>query len=84
MICCVTAFTEYVALMDWQRMLALSIVAITALIMAWGWVRRRKFTLGRETHCGCGSGGGSGGNVGKSIVFRARKGERPEVLVQMK
>jgi hypothetical protein len=67
--------------MDWQQVSALAIVAATAGIFAWSRFRRRKFDFKRDTHCGCG-----GGNEGEksSIVFHARKGEKPEVIIKIK
>ena len=68
--------------MDWQQLVALLIVATAAALLVWSRVRRRKFQFGRDTHCGCSSPGGAASQ--SSIVFHARKGERPRVLVKMK
>jgi hypothetical protein len=68
--------------MDWQALVSLLIVAATAGLLLWGRVRRRKFSFQRATHCGCASISVSAPQ--NSIIFRARKGERPEVLVKMK
>jgi hypothetical protein len=68
--------------MDWQQTAALAIVAVTAGIFLWQKFRRRKFSFARDTHCGC---SGAGGPATKSsIVFHARKGERPEVIMKIK
>lgn len=67
--------------MDWQQVASLLIVAVAAILLAWGRLRRRKFSLARDTHCGC-AGGGSGGTQG-SIVYHARKGERPQVIMKL-
>lgn len=68
--------------MDWQQLVALGIVAVTAAMLLWGRVRRRKFSFERQTHCGgCAAGHPSPQH---SIVFRARKGERPRIIVRMK
>jgi hypothetical protein len=68
--------------MDWQQLVSLVIVAATAgLLLARG-LRRRKFSFGRDTHCGC-AGANAGGTQG-SILFHARKGQRPEVVVKMR
>ena len=69
--------------MDWQQVSALAIVAVTAGIFAWQRVRRRRFKNFRDTHCGCSGGGGDNVERG-SIVFHARKGGRPEIIVKMK
>ena len=68
--------------MDWQQVIALVIVAATAGIFAWSKFRRRKPSFGHDGHCGC-----SGANQPaekSSIVFHARKGERPQIVVKMK
>lgn len=68
--------------MDWQQVSALGIVVATAGIFIWNKFRRRKFSFKHDTHCGC-----SGANetpTKSSIVFHARKGERPQVTVKMK
>ena len=69
--------------MDWQEATALLIVSATAAAFAWTRFRRkRKFDFARDTHCGCGSSHQAGASG--SIVYRARKGERPQVIVKMK
>ena len=69
--------------MDWQTTTALAVVAGTAgVFLAKAWPRRRKFSFERDTHCGCGTAGEGGGR--NSVVFRARKGERAQVIVRMK
>ena len=68
--------------MDWQQPIALLIVATAAALLVWARARRRKFRFGRDTHCGCSTPVGSTSQ--SSIVFHARKGERPHVLVKMK
>jgi hypothetical protein len=66
--------------MDWQQLLSLVIVAAAAGMLLAGGLRRRKFSFGR-THCGCARAASTG--VQGSIVFHARKGQRPEVIVKM-
>ena len=68
--------------MDWQQLIALAIVATTAGIFAWRKWRPRKTMLGPGGHCGCG--GANQPPEKSSIVFRARKGERPQVTVKLK
>ncbi len=68
--------------MDWQQAAALCIVTVTAALFLRSRFQRRKFSFERDTHCGC-SGSHSSGSK-NSIVFRRRKGERPEILVKMK
>ena len=79
---CATGISGYLANMDWQQLLSLSIVAAAAVLLVGSKFRRRKFSFERDTHCGCSAGSQSGPQ--NSIVFRARKGERPEVLVKMR
>jgi hypothetical protein len=71
-----------VPLMDWQEVIALGIVTATALVFAGRRLRRRKFSLQRDTHCGCSANAVT--SPPPSIIFRARKGERPQVVVKMK
>ena len=69
-------------LMEWQQLSALLIVALAAGLLVWGRLRPRRFQFDRDTHCGCGS---TSGPVSRSsIVFHARKGEQPRVVVKMK
>jgi hypothetical protein len=68
--------------MNWQQAIALAVVAVVAGLFLRGCLRRRKFSFARDTHCGCSS---TGRSVDKSsIVFHARKGERPAVTVKMR
>jgi hypothetical protein len=66
--------------MDWQQVVSLLIVAATASLFIGARFRRRKFSLERDTHCGCASEGGPASK--SSIVFHARKGERPQIIVK--
>jgi hypothetical protein len=66
--------------MDWQQSVSLMIVATAALLLLVAKLRRRKFGL--ERHCGCAAISQSAPPQG-SIIFRARKGQRPEVVVRM-
>jgi hypothetical protein len=68
--------------MDWQEILALSIVAVTAAIFLRNKFRPKKFSFQRDTHCGCSSPSQSA--PGHSIVFHARKGERGQIIMKMK
>jgi hypothetical protein len=72
----------YVWGVNWQQLVSLTVVGITAGIMVYRRVRPRKFALARATHCGCSSAGRS--NPANTVVFRARRGERPQVLFKMK
>ena len=68
--------------MAFQEIAALAIVAMTAAAFAWSRFRPRKFSFARDTHCGCASPALT--TPRHSIVFHARKGGRPSVLVKMK
>jgi hypothetical protein len=68
--------------MNWQQAVSLAIVALAGGLFLRGQFHRRKFSFERDTHCGCSAHGQSG--TKSSIVFHARKGERPEVVVKMK
>ena len=67
--------------MDWQQLVSLLIVAFTAVLLLGRKFRRRRFSFQRDTHCGCSAVPQAAPR--NSIVFRARKGHRPEVLVKM-
>jgi hypothetical protein len=64
--------------MDWQRIASLGIVAVTAGAFIRAKLRTRKFSFERDTHCGCSSPSGTK----NSIVFHARKGQRPQIIVK--
>jgi hypothetical protein len=72
----------YLAQVDWQQIVSLVIVGVAAGALLWGKFRPRKFSLQRDTHCGCASVNGS--TPQSSIVFRARRGERPQITLKMK
>jgi hypothetical protein len=82
MICCVGRVWGYVASMDWQQLVSLTVVGFAVVLMARGRFRRRKFSFERDTHCGCVAVPDSSSQ--SSIVFHARKGSRPEVVVRMR
>jgi hypothetical protein len=69
--------------MDWQQLVSLVIVGATAAVLLWSRFRRRKFNLGRNAGCGCYAVSHSAISQ-QRVVFRARKGERPQVIIQMK
>jgi hypothetical protein len=72
----------YVGPVNWQQVLSLLIVAVAATALLWGRFRRRKFRFGQATACGCVSNASPAAQP--AIIFRARKGERPQVHVKMK
>jgi hypothetical protein len=68
------------AIVDWQQLAALGIVGLTACAFVAARLRRRRFSLQRDTACGCGSAPNLG--VPQSICYSARKGERPKITVK--
>jgi len=73
------------AVMDWQQSVSLVIVAAAGVLLLAGRLRRRRqFSFHRDTHCGCAAMPQSGPQSSSSIVFRARKGQRPQVLLKMR
>ena len=66
--------------MDWQQITALAVVAATIGIFVWTKTRRRKFSFEHDTHCGCASGTEAGART--SLVFSARKGHRPKIIIK--
>jgi hypothetical protein len=68
--------------MDWQQLVSLAIVASATVLLVRSKFRRRKFSFARATHCGCAA--VPAFSPQSSIVFRARKGARPEVRVKMR
>ena len=70
------------AMMDWQQPVSLGIVFAAAALLFSSKLRRRKFDFQRATHCGCQPVHQSAPQ--SSIVFRARKGQRAEVIVKMR
>jgi len=66
--------------MDWQDIIALTIVGLTATIFLWNRFRSKQSGALCAGHCGCSSKPGSSSK--ESILFRARKGERPEILIR--
>lgn len=68
--------------MGWQEISVFLIVAGTAGAFLYQRLRRRKSALSRTPPCCCPS--AEQAAKGPSIVYRARKGERPEVVVKFK
>lgn len=67
---------------NWQTIVSLIIVALAATGLLWSKFRRRKFNFHRDTHCGCAPPDQS--PTHQSIIFHARKGERPQVIIKKK
>jgi hypothetical protein len=68
--------------MEWQQLVSLMIVATAAFGLLWSKFHRRKFSLARDTHCGCAA--TSRMAPQHSIIYRARKGQRPEVRLKLR
>jgi hypothetical protein len=68
--------------MDWQQLVSLAIVGAAAVLLLRARFRPRKFSFQRATHCaGCTIASTAPQH---SIIFRARKGERPQVVIKPK
>ncbi len=65
--------------MDWQQATALGIVALTATLFVASRFRRK-----RGTGCGCGCAAAAGLAEKSSILLRAKKGERRQVIVKLR
>ena len=82
MFCCASRVWGYVASMDWQQLVSLGIVASAVVLLVRSRFGRRKFSFERDTHCGCAAVQES--SPPGSIIFHARKGARPEIVVRMR
>ena len=80
--CCTQEFWGYLPIMDWQQLVSLLIVAFAAVLLLGRRFRRARFSFQRDTHCGCAAIPLTAPQ--NSIVFRARKGQRPEIFVKMR
>jgi hypothetical protein len=68
--------------MDWQELVSLTIVSAAAVLLLRAKFRPRKFSFQRDTHCGACAHANSVPQ--HTIIFRARKGERPQVVIKPK
>lgn len=66
--------------MDWQQLAALAIVGIAAFLLIRSQLRPRGQCLTKTGPCGCST---TGPAPKGSITYRARKGERPQVIVKL-
>jgi hypothetical protein len=65
--------------MDWQQITALGIVVGTAGMFLWArWRRRQPGKLPCYSGCGC----SSSSAPRETVTYRARKGQRPEIIVK--
>jgi hypothetical protein len=62
-----------------QEFAALAIVAVTAGIFAWRLLRPRQFHSRKGSACGCP--GSSSAPPTERIIFKARKGQTPQILI---
>jgi hypothetical protein len=65
--------------MDWQQAVTLGIVALTAGVFVWSRLRPRN--LNQRCGAGCGCSGAASSRSVPAITFRARKGERPQIIM---
>jgi hypothetical protein len=66
--------------MDWQQVTALSVVVLTAGLFGLArWRRSRKARLPCDSGCGCGS---QAAPPRETVIYHARKGQRPEIIVK--
>jgi len=65
--------------MDWQQAIALGIVALTAALFVASRFRKKK-----GAGCGCGCASAAGVAEKSSILLRAKKGERRQVIVKLR
>jgi hypothetical protein len=68
--------------MDWQQVVSLMIVGVTAGVLVWSRARSRKFQFHKDAGCGCCVAHREIPSY--SVIFQGRKGERPRVIVKMK
>ncbi len=71
---------RYVIGVDWQQIIALLIVVVTVAIMLRSRIQPRRHAPIRTSPCGC---GGMASATPPTIVYHARKGERPQIVVKM-
>jgi len=67
--------------MDWQQLTALLIVAVTAGVFLWQWLRPKRLGSKKGSACGCSTSPSSGPKP--SVIYHVRKGERPQITVKM-
>jgi hypothetical protein len=67
--------------MEWQELAALGIVGLAAFLLVRPLLLARGHCRTPSGNCSC-AGSSSAAPKG-SIVFRARKGERPQIIVKM-
>jgi hypothetical protein len=67
--------------MDWQQLASLAIVFTAAALLLRSKFQRPKLRLARNTPCGC---AGSQSVPQHSVIYRARKGERPQIIVRQR
>jgi len=69
--------------MDWQQLISLTIVGAAAVLLLRARFRPCKFSFQRDTHCGGCSNSGVAAPQ-HTVIFRARKGERPQIVIKPK
>jgi hypothetical protein len=67
--------------MDWQQIVALTIVMLTAGLFVRARLKRRSTRTVCGSQCGCSGPPPAGPKA--SVTYRARKGERPQIITRM-
>ncbi|MCU0771988.1 MAG: hypothetical protein MUE94_09525 [Verrucomicrobia bacterium] len=67
--------------MDWQQGIALLMVGLTAALFLRAWRRRAGARFGCGSQCGCDRAQTSPPRG--SVIYRARKGERPQIITRL-
>jgi len=68
--------------MDWQQITSLGIVATAAAGLLRSKLKPRKAGWEKDTHCGCAVARQSTPPLG--MVYRARRGERPQIVAKLR
>lgn len=66
--------------MNWQTPVALLIVAVAAIAFLWRQFRPRRFSLTRDTACGCSS--RPGGATPPGYIVHGRRGEPQQITLK--
>ncbi len=79
---CLEQVRGYPEPVNWQEPAALVVVVLTAGILGWRWWRRRRAALSPGGACRCGCAASLSSPPRETLVYRARKGQRPQLIVR--